>query len=151
MSSPTTPGIANDAMPPAGRTRLAQRPNRTAIGTTLGWNVLPALAVVVWFVLAARSSRISDGTGEDWGALLALVVLVIVGGAILVAAGVGAAITAFLVRRRLGRAAAAGQPGITVRTAILLGSAGAGLGWVGGVAAVFLIPAGLGFISTLTS
>ena len=151
MSSPTTPGIANDALPPARRKRLAQRPNHTAIGTTLVWNVLPALAVVVWFVLAARSSRTSDGAGEDWGALLALVILVIVGGAIVVAGGVGAAITAFLVRRRLRRAAAAGEPGITSRTAILLGSAGAGLGWVAGVGAALLIPPALSLVSRLTS
>lgn len=122
------------------RIPVAQKPNVTAIMTTLLWNVAVAVGLVTWLLIASLISPPPSDAGEDWSGVILLIVIVMLGTALMVGTFIGAATTAILVRRRLRRASAQGQLGITSRTAIQLGSAGAGIGWLLGVgAAVFLV------------
>src|SRR5262245_13841643 len=112
-----------------GRGTTDRRPNVTGIVTTLMWNAAIAIGLGAW-VLIASLSKPTPSAGEDWSGVI-LVILLMVGAIVLaVGTGMGAAVTGILVRWRLRRTRAAGHLGMTKRTAVLLGSAGAGIGWL---------------------
>lgn len=144
MNNQAQSSVMNDATMPAstasGRFPVAQKPNATAIMTTLLWNAAVAVGLGAWLLIASLISPTPSDAGEDWSGVILVIVLMMFGTALVVGTGIGAVTTAVLVGRRLRRARAQGQLGITTRTAILLGSAGTGIGWFIGVgAAVFLV------------
>lgn len=107
-----------------------RRARIVAIQTVLGWNTLPvaALTVSVWQTLSQPAS------GEDWSAVVAVILVVYVGGAIVLATGTGVAVAAIVMTRRLraGHVSTAGM-------GFGWGSLSALLGWLVAVAVVALL------------
>ena len=155
MNSRAQSSVLNDAAMPAStastRVPVAQKPNATAMVTTLLWNAAVAVGLVAWLLIASLISPTPSDAGEDWSGLFLFIAIVMIGTAIVIGTLMGAATTAIIVRRRLRRASAQRQLGITTRTAILLGSAGTGIGWLLGVGATAFLVFVLSTLSTLTA
>ncbi len=130
---------------------VARKPTATAILTAVVWNAAIAVALGVWFLIGSLNNPPTSDAGENWTGVIILILVAIVGTAMAVGATGGAVTTAILVGRRLRRASAQGQPGITTRTAILLGTAGTGIGWLIGIGAAALVVAAFAGLPTLVN
>jgi hypothetical protein len=108
----------------------AHRPRTVAIKVALAWNLLPLTLVLGGAAVALTQ----QDNSENWALLVAIVVGVYGGGAVLVSAGLAAAIAAMLTRQQTLPDGTDGQ--ITRASAIRRGSLGALLGWVATIAGV---------------
>jgi hypothetical protein len=109
----------------------AHRPRTVAIKVALAWNLLPLTLVLGGAAVALTQQDDS----ENWALLVAIVLGVFGGGAVLVSAGLAAAIAAMLTRQQTLPDGTEGRS-ITRASAIRRGGLAALLGWVATIAGV---------------
>lgn len=71
-------------------------PRRQAIVTVLAWNFLAALALTAWVIVIVTH----PDQGEDWSGVIAFILIVIGGSAIVLAAGLGVVAALYLMKSR---------------------------------------------------